>query len=326
VGDFNGDGLLDLAVANHESNNISVLLGNGDGTFGPAEHFAAGWTPAGTAVGDFNGDGRADVIVANHDSHNISVLLNQGPAPRFRVTASSQVTAGFIFPLHVTPLDAWNRTDAAYTGTVRLTSSTGLADIWPVPVLGASMVGLLSAPQAPGPFLVGSALYPGRTVLCNDCTFKAEDNGEHDLFVIFNTAGAQTLTVTDSLNPARQGSTTVLVVPPAWARLLLDAPARSEPGKAFMATVTVLGESGKPFTAYDGTVHFTATDPLAELPADFMFRPTEFGVHSFPVTFKTIGNHALSVSDPNRPAVVGSTTVRILEAGKKEPNELHPPK
>ena len=36
VGDFNGDGKLDLAVANHGSNTVSVLLGNGDGTFQPA--------------------------------------------------------------------------------------------------------------------------------------------------------------------------------------------------------------------------------------------------------------------------------------------------
>jgi hypothetical protein len=174
---------------------------------------------------------------------------------------------------------------------------------------------------------VASAHYPGRTVLWSGqwVTFKTEDNVERELAVIFNTAGAQMLTVTDSLNPARQGSTTVVVVRPAWARLRLEAPARSEPGKAFMATVTVLDESDKPFPDYDGLVHFTATDPLAELPADFTFRPTEFGVHSFPVTFKTIGNHILSVGAVARPAVVGSTTVRILEAGKKEPTMVVTP-
>jgi hypothetical protein len=188
------------------------------------------------------------------------------------------------------------------------------------------MVGLLSPPQAPGPFLVGSALYPRKTVLWkSDCTFKAEDNGVHELLVIFNTPGVQTLTVTDSLSPSRQGSVTVVVETEWRIRLRVETPARSEPGKAFMATVTFWDGSDKPITGYNPTVHFTATDALAELPKDFMFH-ADGGVHSFPVTFKTLGNHTLSVSDTQRPGVVGSTTVRILEAGRKEPNESLPPK
>jgi hypothetical protein len=329
VADFNSDGLLDLAVANHGSSNISVLLGNGDGTFRAAEHFAVGHTPVGTAVGDFNGDGKTDVVVANHDSRTVSILLNQPPAPRFRVTARPQESAGTIATVTVTALDACNRIDAAYTGTVRLTSSDGQADIWPVPVLGASRVGLLSSPQALGPFLVGSALYSRRTVIWkSDCTFKAEDTGVHELPVIFNTPGVQMLRVTDSSNPARQGSVTVVVVPD-WgirARLRVETPVRSEPGKAFMATVTALDDSDKPITDYNGTVHFTATDALAELPKDFEFPHADHGVHAFPVTFKALGNHTLSVRDTWRPGIFGSTTVRILEAGMKEPEELLPSK
>ena len=46
VGDFNGDGKLDLAVANYESNNVSMLLGNGDGTFQAAVNYGAGTEPS----------------------------------------------------------------------------------------------------------------------------------------------------------------------------------------------------------------------------------------------------------------------------------------
>src|SRR5262245_30698748 len=56
VGDFNGDGKADLAVANEFSNNVSVLLGNGDGSFQAAQNFVAGNAPVSVAVGDFNGD------------------------------------------------------------------------------------------------------------------------------------------------------------------------------------------------------------------------------------------------------------------------------
>ena len=61
VGDFNGDGKPDIAVANSGSNNVSILLGNGDGTFQPTANFDAGLSPKSIALGDFNADGRLDI-------------------------------------------------------------------------------------------------------------------------------------------------------------------------------------------------------------------------------------------------------------------------
>jgi FG-GAP-like repeat/FG-GAP repeat len=65
VGDFNGDGHLDLVVANSGSNSTSILLGNGDGTFQVAQNYDAGYNPVSVAVGDFNGDGYLDLAVSN---------------------------------------------------------------------------------------------------------------------------------------------------------------------------------------------------------------------------------------------------------------------
>ena len=45
LGDVNGDRVLDLALANNGSNDVSVLLGNGDGSFQPQQRFAAGDEP-----------------------------------------------------------------------------------------------------------------------------------------------------------------------------------------------------------------------------------------------------------------------------------------
>ena len=78
VGDFNRDGRQDLAVANRNTDNVSILLGNGNGTFGAATNFAAGDGPRSVAIGDFNGDGRLDLAVANQNSNNVSILLGNG--------------------------------------------------------------------------------------------------------------------------------------------------------------------------------------------------------------------------------------------------------
>jgi hypothetical protein len=105
VADFNGDGISDLAVVNSgeatpgKSNssvihlkgnyNVSVLLGNGDGSFGSATQFRVGINPSSVVVGDFNGDGKSDLAVSSSGEYfngsifvpyggNISVLLGNG--------------------------------------------------------------------------------------------------------------------------------------------------------------------------------------------------------------------------------------------------------
>jgi hypothetical protein len=78
IGDLNGDGRIDLAVANHVSNTASVLPGNGDGTFGCKTDYGAGAGPSSVAIGDLNGDGRPDLAVANDFGDAVWILLNTG--------------------------------------------------------------------------------------------------------------------------------------------------------------------------------------------------------------------------------------------------------
>jgi hypothetical protein len=75
VGDLDGDGDRDLAVANLNSDNVSVLLNNGDGTFAAQVLYGAG-DAFSVAVGDLDGDGDRDLAVANRNSDNVSVLLH----------------------------------------------------------------------------------------------------------------------------------------------------------------------------------------------------------------------------------------------------------
>ena len=76
--DFNGDGKLDLAIGKINSNTVSVLLGNGDGTFGPKQDYLTGTDIRAIVVGDFNGDGKLDLAVANYYSNSVSILLGNG--------------------------------------------------------------------------------------------------------------------------------------------------------------------------------------------------------------------------------------------------------
>ena len=80
VGDFNGDGKSDLATANYDSNNVTVLLGNGAGGFSAASGspFPVDRNPTSIVVGDFNGDGKSDLGIANHESNTVTVLLGNG--------------------------------------------------------------------------------------------------------------------------------------------------------------------------------------------------------------------------------------------------------
>jgi hypothetical protein len=76
--DFNNDGKLDLAIANRTDNTVSILHGNGDGTFTAQSTFATGNLPYSLAAGDFNGDGKQDLVVTNFNDGNVSVFLGNG--------------------------------------------------------------------------------------------------------------------------------------------------------------------------------------------------------------------------------------------------------
>jgi hypothetical protein len=78
VGDFNGDGKLDLAVADLIGNTVSILLGDGRGNFTLVSSPTVGAYPESVAVGDFNGDGKLDLAVADFLGNTVSILLGDG--------------------------------------------------------------------------------------------------------------------------------------------------------------------------------------------------------------------------------------------------------
>jgi hypothetical protein len=78
--DVNGDGKQDIIIANEQSNNVTILLGDGKGGFTEAKGspFPAGHAPNDIAVGDFNRDRKLDLAFANHEEKYLTVLLGDG--------------------------------------------------------------------------------------------------------------------------------------------------------------------------------------------------------------------------------------------------------
>ena len=146
VADFNHDGIADLAVTSLVSNDVTTLLGNGDGSFRVTPTtYVAGVGASSLAAGDFTGDGFPDLAVADHSPYgSISVLLNDGNWP--------------------SPSNAGGRTRIRPAPEERF-----LANASPPPAGYHPLDALFADPIADDPTLLAE-----RT---NDCMYEARDAG-----------------------------------------------------------------------------------------------------------------------------------------------------
>jgi hypothetical protein len=97
VTDLNRDGKPDIVVANQESEDVCILLGDGKGHFLPSPNspFPVGHLPNDIAIGDFNGDGNPDLVIPNHQTPYVTILLGDGrggfrPAPHSPFSTQSR--------------------------------------------------------------------------------------------------------------------------------------------------------------------------------------------------------------------------------------------
>ena len=159
IGDFIGNysastptlsGNLSVAVANAGSNNVTVLIGGGNGTFAPASGspIAVGTAPSALAVADLNGDGMFDLAVANSGSNNVTVLLGNGSGG-FTPASGSPVSVGTSpSSVAIADFNADNKLDLAVANsgdsTLSVLLGAGTGSFTAIPTLPATGVGPVS--------------------------------------------------------------------------------------------------------------------------------------------------------------------------------------
>ena len=203
-----------------------------------------------------------------------------GPTTKFLVTAPATATAGAGFSVTVTAQDAVGYTTPAYTGTAHLTTSDGAA------------------------------------VLPTNYAFVAADNGVHTFAnVTLKTSGAQTITATDTVTSAISGSANVNVNAGTTATFDVAAPATATAGTSFAVGVTARDAYSNIATGYTGAVHFTSSDAVAALPANYTFVAGDNGAHTFSgVTLKTAGSQTVTATDTVTASATGSGSVIVSAA------------
>ncbi len=144
VADFNGDGFLDMAVANSGKNTVSVMLGSGTGTFkgSAGSPFAVGINPYPSAigVGDFNSDGKLDLAVTDLGDSDVSVLLNGFTITPVVVSAASFSASAPVAPGSIVSVFG-NYSVQTATPAPPMPSSAS-SSTWPPPCLAATGITL----------------------------------------------------------------------------------------------------------------------------------------------------------------------------------------
>jgi hypothetical protein len=148
-----------------------------------------------------------------------------------------------------------------------------------------------------------------------DYFFTEADAGRHTLTATLKTAGAQTLTFSDTVITVLTATETLAVSPAAAASVQVAGfPAATTAGVAQAFTVTLRDAFGNVATGYTGTVAFSSSDPIAALPASYTFTAADAGVHTFTAALKRAGTQSITVTDTAAPALSGSESGIVVGA------------
>lgn len=259
VGDFNSDGNLDLAVANYRSNNVTILLGNGTGSFSPASGspIAAGANPGSLAVGDLNGDGKLDLVVTNQTNHSATVLLGNGTGAFAAAPGSPFQTGSIPLSVAIGDFNGDRIPDLAIANF-----NDGNITV----LIGNGSGGFAQASSSP--FAVG--LFPTSVSIADfngdgNLDLATANNGNNNVTVLLGNGAASFTQAPGSPFPAGSGSYSV-----AAGDLNGDGKPDLAISDVGSSNVTVLLGSGTgSFAAAPGSPYLAGSDPQSVIMGDF---------------------------------------------------------
>lgn len=189
--DFNGDGRVDLAVAEEARGRVAILLNSDAGAFAPPRYAEAGANPTALAAVDFNGDGALDLAVANHERLEITLLEGDG-AGGFAASSFSPL------PIETQP-HSHMIAAADMTGDGRADLIVDSRDRYGLYVLAGREGGGFDAPGQP--IDVGGAPYRGFAIgdLNGDGVADLAAPNANAVAVLFNDGGEELLAVAAAL-------------------------------------------------------------------------------------------------------------------------------
>ena len=310
VGDVNGDGKPDLVVPDGGSNSVSVLLGNGDGTFQAARSFPVGTNPVHVAVGDFNGDRVQDLAVANYFDFTVSVLLGNGDG----TFQAARTFAASSYP--------WSVSVGDFNGDGKLDLATANFGSTTISVLLGNGDGTFQAAQN-----FGAGLGPAFVAVADFNGDGKQDLAVADYYsagtvsvLINNTAHAPTTNAL-TVNKTGTGSGTVTSSesPP---KIDCGPTCEASYGSGTMVTLTATPALGSTFTGWSGCDTASGTTCTVTMSAARSVTAT-FTLQRFTLTVSKagiIGGGTVTSSDggincgPTCSASYGSGTVVTLTA------------
>jgi hypothetical protein len=279
LGDFNGDGKLDVATP--VNGEVAMFPGTGTGTLGSQSSFAAGIDPISVVAGDVNGDGKLDLVTANSGSNDVSVLLGNGDG-------TLQTARNFLAGSHPRSVAM-----ADFNGDGKVDLAVANPDNNDISLLLGNGDGSF---RPANNFLAGSR---PNSVAVGD----------------FNGDGFPDLAVANNVS----NNVSVLLNATDWSRPQASSltvsgfPSSTTAGAAGSFTVTAKNADGSTATGYTGTIQFTSSDGKASLPANYTFSAADAGVHTFSATLKTAGTQSITATDTTTaipPGTEGGITVK----------------
>ncbi|MCL1467457.1 DUF4347 domain-containing protein [Argonema galeatum] len=311
IGDFNGDGKPDLAVANYGSNTTSIFLNTTTvattPTFATKVDFTTGTNPKSVSIGDFNGDSKPDLAVANQNSNTTSILLNNTPTGATTPTFATKVdftTGTNPISVSIGDFNGDSKPDLALANQVSNTTSI-LLNSTPKVSIAAGTTPTETGPTT-GTFNItlDTAAPAGGLVVNFDTIGSTAATPAHYSL----TAGTNITAVTANTFTIAAGVTTaVLNAVPVDDAIV-------NPGETVKVNVTA--DTGFNYILDPVVANTTATLTITD--NDF---PT-VNLSVSPVTSTETGSPAITVTATASSAVVGDQTVNVALSGTAAPADF----